>query len=204
MASTADDMLSVFDHVYVINLPHRQDRRRDMAAELGRLGLGFDHPAVTLFPAVFPADQGPFSSRGARGCFESHLGVHRRILADDVPRALILEDDAGFGPEFAPRFAALAPELKGLDWDVLYSVAPITLEDGDEELGRGMIRLAPEHGFPTTHFMGVSRGFSERAVPYLQAMLGRLPGRLTAGPCMWTAPIAGCGGTTPIWSRLRP
>ena len=44
-------LLDVFGSVFVINLPDRADRRREMDAQLALVGLGLDHPAVTLFPA---------------------------------------------------------------------------------------------------------------------------------------------------------
>lgn len=175
-------LLTVFDRIYVINLAHRTDRRREMEAELRHIGLSLDHPAVTLFPASFPEDEGAFPSRGARGCFESHLRVHQAILADGVNRALVLEDDASPAPDFTDRFAALAPRLTGGNWDMFYSVVPLVPQAGDADLDDDLLRLSPDHGFQTTHLLGFTRDFSARAVEYLSAMAARPGGSPEGGP----------------------
>lgn len=182
MRSDSETLLSVFDRIYIINLAHREDRRREMEAELNRIGLSLDHPAVTLFPASFPPDEGDFPTRGARGCFESQMGVHRAILKDGVQRALMLEDDASFVPDFGPLMAAVRDDLKWVDWDMLYSVSPLDQQPGDEAVGRHLLRLSPDHTFPLAHFVGFSRRFSEKAVPYLEAIYARKPGDPDGGP----------------------
>ncbi|MDP5307343.1 glycosyltransferase family 25 protein [Paracoccus spongiarum] len=182
MPSAAEMLLSVFDRVYIINLAHREDRRREMEAELNRIGLSLSHPAVTLFPASFPPDQGDFPSRGARGCFESQLGVHRAILADGAAHALMLEDDADFAPDFTPLLAAMLPALRETRWDMLYSVSPLEARPGDQPVGAHLLRLSADHTFPLAHFVGFSRRFSERAVPYLEAMQARAIGDPAGGP----------------------
>ena len=174
-------LLTVFDRIYVINLAHRADRRREMDAQLRRIGLSLDHPAVVLFPASYPPDQGVFSSRGARGCFESHLRVHQAIVADGIERALVLEDDADFVPAFTPRIADLAPRLRD-GWDMFYSVAPLTAQPGDAGLGGGLLRLSPGHGFQTTHLLGFTRAGSALAAEYLTAMMARPGGSPEGGP----------------------
>lgn len=182
MRSESNELLSIFDRIYIINLAHRDDRRREMDDELRRIGLSLDHPAIRLFPASFPPDQGDFPTRGARGCFESQLGVHRAILADGVTRALMLEDDASFVPDFRPLLAAIRDDLRWVDWDMLYSVSPLDQQPGDEAVGRHLLRLSPDHTFPLAHFVGFSRRFSETAVPYLEAIYGRKPGDPAGGP----------------------
>ncbi|MEM9422611.1 MAG: hypothetical protein AAF986_08915, partial [Pseudomonadota bacterium] len=61
--------LRLFDQIYIINLPYRKDRQQEMAEQLGRAGLTFDDPLVTLFPAVRPDDPGAFERIGIRGAF---------------------------------------------------------------------------------------------------------------------------------------
>jgi glycosyl transferase family 25 len=89
-------MFEPFDSVRIINLPERRDRRREMMRELTTLGLAND-PRVAFFPAIRPAEAGPFSSIGARGCYESHLAILREAVAADRS-VLILEDDCAFTP----------------------------------------------------------------------------------------------------------
>lgn len=182
MGSEAEQLLSVFDRIYIINLPQRTDRRRDMQAELQRIGLGLEHPQVTLFPASFPADEGSFETRGARGCFESHLAVHRDIIERRVRRALVLEDDAALVPDFAQRYSAIHERLTAGDWDMFYSVQPLEPQEGDEPVGQDLLRLSPGHGFQTTHFLGFDQRLSRLAVPYLEAMQARPAGDPAGGP----------------------
>jgi hypothetical protein len=77
-------LLDYFDRIYVINLPARTDRKREMEEQLARIGLSFAHPRVSLFAAIRPHEPGGFDTIGARGCFSSHLEVlrdaHRRGL----------------------------------------------------------------------------------------------------------------------------
>ena len=101
----ADRLFASFDHLYVINLPARTDRRDEMAGELRRIGTGFDDRRVTLFAAVAPEDASGFRSIGARGCFLSHLGVLRAAQAAGYRRILVLEDDC----DFVARIDALLP-----------------------------------------------------------------------------------------------
>lgn len=175
-------LLQVFDRIYIINLAHREDRRREMEAELNRIGLGLDHPSVVLFPASFPDGPGDFPTRGARGCFESQLGVHRRIIADGVQRALMLEDDADFAPNFRQLLAAMQPDLIGTDWDMFYSVSPLAPQPGDHPVGPHLLRLSPDHTFALAHFVGFSARFSALAVPYLEAIRSRPLGDPAGGP----------------------
>ncbi|MCB2074251.1 MAG: hypothetical protein KDE49_11155 [Novosphingobium sp.] len=83
-----------FDRIRIVNLPKRRDRRRAMNRELSRLGLQ-DDPRVAYFPAIRPADQGDFTSIGARGVYASQ----KALLAEASQAGesiLILEDDCTF------------------------------------------------------------------------------------------------------------
>lgn len=200
-------LLAVFDRIYIINLARRADRRAEMEAQLRRIGLSLDHPAVTLFPAVAPSDPGGFPSLGARGCFESHLGVHRRILNEGVTRALVLEDDADFVTDFVPRMAALAPRLAAGDWGMFCSVRPVPVHEGAVDLGDGLIQLAPRHGFSTSHFLGFDRRFSQIASDYLAAMAARPGGSPQGGPMHVDGAYAWLRAAQPdlrVWATRDP
>ena len=68
-------VFDAFERIVVINLRERVDRRREMEAELRRAGIGAGDRRLQFFAGIRPADAGLFPSIGARGCFESHLGV---------------------------------------------------------------------------------------------------------------------------------
>ncbi|MCI5210545.1 MAG: hypothetical protein D3910_17540 [Candidatus Electrothrix sp. ATG2] len=69
---------SYFGKIYVINLPERVDRRREVTAALKRIGISFAPGKVELFPAIRPTEAAGFPSPGVRGCFLSHLSVLKK------------------------------------------------------------------------------------------------------------------------------
>lgn len=166
----------------MINLASRTDRRREMEAELRKVGASLEAPTVTLFPAVRPDGPGAFPSVGARGCFLSHLGVLRMALQAGHRQILVLEDDADFTPLV----------LKAEGADVLFQA-----EDwGMAYLGHHLHDPSPLAGVPPTvfaplppaaealgaHAVLIRRPVIEQLVPYLEAMLARPGGDPAGGP----------------------
>lgn len=122
--------------VVVINLAHRTDRWEAVSRRAAAVGLtklikapavdgrrlpDADIAAVLGSPAA-GLDAVPQShlslTRPAVGCFLSHLSVWRWVIERNVPRVLILEDDAnpaqGFDPARFRDVAASLPEQAGL------------------------------------------------------------------------------------------
>ena len=106
--------------ILVINLARSPDRRRFIGDRLGRLGL--DHE---FFPAVDGAalteDDLVNYDRKARlkafgcdllpnelGCYLSHYRIYQKIIAESIPRALILEDDVEVSDDLPAILEALA------------------------------------------------------------------------------------------------
>lgn len=87
-------VFSAFDLIRIINLPARVDRRRQMEAELRRVGLG-DDDRVAFVEAIASDTAAPWRLKGERGIFLSHLKVLREAAASNSS-VLILEDDADF------------------------------------------------------------------------------------------------------------
>lgn len=83
-----------FDEICIINLAYRTDRRAEMRRELRRVGLEND-PRVMFFDAISPEGAGAFSSKGARGVFQSQLAILEQA-ARRGHSVLILEDDVNF------------------------------------------------------------------------------------------------------------
>jgi hypothetical protein len=162
-------LLSMFDQVFVINLASRTDRKREVEHQLNRLGLGFDHPNVTLFRASRPEDRGEFQTIGARGCYESHLGVIRAALAGDGERFLVLEDDMDLAPDFETRLPGLAENAQLQGWDVFYGYS-------SGASGSPVAEFAPDKAIECTHFIGFSRAVAQQAEPYLAAIYSRPDG----------------------------
>lgn len=170
---------NAFDRVYVINLPSRADRREEMDEQLRRVGLALDAPRVRLFPAVRPADAGPFSSIGARGCFMSHLAVLREAQSRQEQTILVLEDDANFARDFERFAAPVADQLAATEWAIFYGGPP-----GLKGSGSGACEAVPAStGIETTHCVGF-RGASlmVQLAQYLERQLQRRPGDPAGGP----------------------
>ncbi len=180
--SAGEALLSVFDRIYVINLVARMDRRAEVARQLARLGLGFDHPAVTLFPASRFDDPGNFPAAGIRGCYMSHLRVMADALERGEERILLMEDDADFSRAFEQRFAAMAPALSAGEWGVFYGWQPEHYADAEDPEDTDLMEVAADTPVKLTHFMGFSQVAMATIVPYLEAMAARPMGDPAGGP----------------------
>jgi glycosyl transferase family 25 len=93
-----------FDKIYILNLPDRADRRRDMTAELARANfptpklLDCPDAHASFFPGQRVTELAGFPSLGCRGCFLSHLAILKHAHAHNYSQVLILEDDMSFSP----------------------------------------------------------------------------------------------------------
>jgi GR25 family glycosyltransferase involved in LPS biosynthesis len=116
--------------IAVINLPRRTDRWQTLSRRMSAAGLDklIKVPAVEgarlpkaqiaglLGAPADPIDQAPQShlslTRPAIGCFLSHLAVWRWMIAQGIPRLLVLEDDAAPAPGYnAARLRGVLAEL---------------------------------------------------------------------------------------------
>ena len=173
-------MLEDFN-IYVINLPTREDRRREMTTQLKRLGLGFQSSNVRLFPAARPEGPGPFPSVGARGCFLSHLGVLEDAERRGNARILILEDDLNFSSDFPARWPRVLRLLTAEPWSMFYG----GYEIGEDVVTLGqqpLIRYPAESWVQTAHFVGFQGSAVGLAAAFLREMLAREPGSPSGGP----------------------
>ncbi len=96
---------------YFINLARDIDRRAAIENELRRAGIeGTRYAAVdgnALPPELasyFAHGDGkpPLMKAGEIGCYASHLGVYREIVANNLDMALVLEDDAVLSKDIVP------------------------------------------------------------------------------------------------------
>lgn len=139
-----------FDQIRIINLAARVDRREEMLGELRRVGLG-EGERVRFFSACSFADAGTFYSKGARGCYHSHLEILEEAAAAGQS-VLILEDDCDFTPSV--ETFQLPPE-----WSILYGGYTAMSADLDKSDIVG------------SHFMGFTAEAAQRLVPYLHDIL---------------------------------
>lgn len=99
-------MSQALPHIFIISLPEAEERRAEICSALNKLklehsifegvdGRGFD---VTTHPDYDRDNRLKYFGRdllgGEIGCFLSHKHVMEKIIADDLPYAVVLEDDA--------------------------------------------------------------------------------------------------------------
>ena len=173
--------LEYFQRIYVINLQHRSDRRREMAAQLNAIGLTFDAPNVQLVEAVRPKDSGGFPSIGTRGCFLSHLGVLRDAQKNKLDRILLFEDDLNFVSDFTVQMKPVTKALTQRDWSIFYgsySMRASPQPEGDEKV----VWAEPSDPIQTAHFIGFRGEAINEIVDFLESVLSRPPGDARGGP----------------------
>jgi len=174
-------ILEYFQQIYVINLPHRSDRRREMAEQLNKIGLSFESPNIQLYRAVRPETPEGFPTIGARGCFLSHLGVLRDACSRGYERILILEDDLNFVPDFIARMGEVTSTLEQIDWSIFYggyAVKTPLHADGDKLV----VRAGPAVAIQNTHFIGFRGMAICGAIDFLETLLSRPFGDPRGGP----------------------
>ncbi|GAW34513.1 glycosyltransferase family 25 [Roseovarius sp. A-2] len=180
MTSVGPRMTECLGPIRVINLVSRPDRRREFAAQLARIGLGFDHPQVSIFDAIRPDSLAGFPTLGTRGCFLSQIEVLRQARDDGLSGFVLCEDDLDFSADFEHRAPQVLEALSARDWDIFYggfdaAAHGLVVEDG-------LLRLDPAQSVLCSHFMAFRRPAIEALVPYLTAITKREAGDPAGGP----------------------
>ena len=169
-----------FDAIYLINLPERTDRKRELERELNGVGLSCGDPKLVWIRAVRPSDAGEFPSLGAKGCFMSHLTCLTDALDSGHRCILIIEDDACFPKH---RHAALRNALEkahGASWEIWYGGGQ--MPDVRDETGTEVVAIDSTLGVQTSHCIAL-RGDAIRSVAaFFELILTRPGGHPEAGP----------------------
>jgi len=172
-------LLEVFQHVYIINLPARADRRREIEGQFARIGLSTQHPSVSFFNAVKPSEAGGWPSVGAYGCFMSHLGVLDQAIENRLDRVLILEDDMDWSSRFIGDGVRVLDELDSKKWHFIHG----GLSSPKAGNAGTMLRPLPaETGLRQTHFIGLAAPAIVSTSEYLKKIASRPPGHPEGGP----------------------
>jgi glycosyl transferase, family 25 len=176
-SSVVFPLFSQFERIYIVNLPQRQDRRRQILRQLQSVGLELERGKVEFFPAIGPANAAGFPNVGARGCFLSHLAILELAEKDNLDAVLVIEDDLAFSPQFNTDVVLAMAALKTVEWDMVY------LGHGaDVNNGVRLIHAAPNFGVMCTHFYGIRRSMRRELVRFLYEVLERQPGSPLGGP----------------------
>jgi len=171
-------LFDYFDRGFVINLPHRKDRRRAVTRELQKAGLPITPGHIDIFPAIRPDDPGGFPTIGARGCFLSHMEVLKQAESEGCERLLVMEDDLRMMPSFRRDADQIVAMLDNADWDLVYlgHREPVSNE------GSATTFQLYDKPIQTTHCYGVHRRCLSSLASFFQTLLEREPGDPRGGP----------------------
>ena len=171
----SEAIFDLFEQVRIINLVDRPDRRREMTAQLERLGAMA--PNVEFYDARRPDGAGDFPSPGARGCFDSHLSVLRSARDAKAKSLLILEDDLDFTRDGRQRLGGMIADLSARPWDFFYG-AHLLAGNGRS----GLVEIAADEPVMTASCLAFSGDVIPRMVDFLEGILGRPAGSPDYGP----------------------
>ncbi len=171
-------LLDFFPLVRIINLEHRRDRRAEMTGELARIGIEVDGAQVAFHKASSFAEPAGFRTKGARGCFHSHLSILREAAAANSA-VLIFEDDADLAPTIERILPVALDQLRSTNWSIFYGFAGPALPTGRDV---SLQRADPTATIRLTHCLGFSSDAAPQVVSYLDAMLARPAGSPEGGP----------------------
>ena len=111
-------LFSWFDHTYIVNLAHRDDRRRETTAEFAKIGMTIPSDKITFFKASRPTEKGEFPSIGSLGNFLSQTRVLADAMTQGHSRILICEDDLSLNALPADTLAKTLDDLQTTDWSI--------------------------------------------------------------------------------------
>jgi glycosyl transferase, family 25 len=173
--------IEFFEHIYVINLPYRRDRRRLIEQELERAGMPFTPGKVELFPGIRPDSAGEFESIGVRGAFLSHLHLLKQAQKEQFRRVLVIEDDLKLFDGFKQSEALLTEQLSQQQWDIVHFgyEPPVSRSPGYPS----DLTLRPFSGeLIGLHFYGVNQRAFAPLIHFLERMLQRPAGHPEGSP----------------------
>ncbi|XP_011267407.1 glycosyltransferase 25 family member [Camponotus floridanus] len=126
------------NHIYMINLVRRPERRRRMHRLFDELGIraeiidavdgrtlnesSLKKWGVIPMPEYFdPYHKRPMTM-GEIGCFLSHYLIWQKVLEHGYKNVMVLEDDVRFEPFFRQKVNYVLEELSalGIEWDLIY------------------------------------------------------------------------------------
>lgn len=111
-------LVDYFDRIYIIFLPERTDRVRQMKNQLAKLGL--DNNKVIWFPGLKYTDAAGFPKASVRGCVMSHYAILKQAAEEGVERVLILQEDCMFSRRLVRHEQDIVNELASTHWDFAY------------------------------------------------------------------------------------
>ena len=140
---------------FVISLPDSSDRRQSISHTLNKLGISFEFlDAVDGRSGLDPTYESQVDRHAALrtwgllsdtefACALSHINTYRRIVAEDIPYALVLEDDASPLPTILDFLNG--EHYRDVDLTQLDLRYPTFVQKGGSNISFGIMRLICVH-----------------------------------------------------------
>lgn len=170
-------IIDFFERAYVINLPHRIDRRQHIIQELEKAGMPLSANKVEIFSGIQPAQAKNFPSIGTLGCFLSHFTILKQAKKDGLANVLIMEDDLFFTKQLHRNHTAIVEQLRSSSWDFVY----LGHEEDINNTSPFIIR-PPSAGVMKTHFYAANNSLFNRLILFLEEIQERPEGHPDGGP----------------------
>lgn len=104
--------------IYCINLAKRTDRWNECLALFQKFGMEVERfEGIEGNPGHEKLNG---STDGDIGCTLSHYELVKKLKAENIPYALIIEDDVEFSEKFDPAFLEFMIAFAPKDWDMIY------------------------------------------------------------------------------------
>ncbi len=165
-----------FSKIYVINLPERLDRRREIERML--FNVGIESHSVHFFPGIQPEEAAGFRTVGARGCFLSHLKILEVAEREHLDSVLIMEDDLEITDQFLKVEDNVVNLLNLQKWDIVYLGHALDLKKNSSGFA---FERYPE-AIRLTHFLGFHQRIIPQLVHFLKTLLTEPAGSPKGGP----------------------
>ncbi|XP_072176580.1 procollagen galactosyltransferase 2-like [Diadema setosum] len=160
-----------FDQIYMINLERRIERRKRMMASLALLRIEakiwkavdgknlspdmLREMGIDMLPGYADPYWGRVLTKGEIGCFLSHYYIWQDMVARNLSRVIVFEDDIRFGGRFRPRMASIMAEVaaRKLEWDLIYVGRKILHMKEEEYLPGSSQLVKPSYSYWTLSYM---------------------------------------------------
>ncbi|ASC71579.1 hypothetical protein XM38_025310 [Halomicronema hongdechloris C2206] len=172
---------SFFDRIYILNLPHRVDRRKATIKELESIGVFLKPEKIEVFPAIKPDKAEPFKKLGSKGCFLSVLAILGHVRDEGANNVLIFQDDIKFPPFFNKHESSLIQQLELQNWDIA-QFGHLTTEIDDADIKDKFATWRDSESKAIgAHFFAVNGKSLDRFIHFLEELMSRPSGHPEGG-----------------------